>query len=1674
MDHVSRDYSGDEGLLGELPRPEELPEGVIFVVGSRSLAPLNHHAKQQIQERGSVVDLQNHRLSPRAVLDICRRTSITRELSQDIHEQISRISGGHPLALNYLLNRLRDADGELAENVIASSPSYAGDVAAEYQAVWQEIEDDSDLTEILAVCSRLRIEFTTEWLSSWSQHHTVQKFRRKVLYLFRRQQNGWRFFHDSFRQFAADQTALGDDPRSDIQVDSRIHRRIAELCKETSDQRFSWEQLYHRFHGGESDKVLELAQQTIFREQFRSFRSPDLIRNDIQLAMRVGASRADVVTMIKLYFAIVETDERVAMLENISMPEILFDVGLINEAISWCGEETRRVPLDQAYDLTYRLGKVGHPAGRRIFDLIEHEGLDDHDQTRLLGGENTGALAWTQAAVLFRPLSTVIATIRKLFVFRPHSDQQNRILQDRLRDQYFRMLETLIHEVREDEAALTDIKEELFSQYIQIKQFTFHSLSNEEKDRAERSRDHLLAMLNDLHAQVHAALLGCSSTAESAKLYTDSLLSVVNGGPLFPSTSLDAAYLFVTQGFYDRASRLLDHTPYNQSLTVSDFNQNFEAGPVEHRFQYWKLRYFLASTDNDVPSPIPPNPSTPAGNRVSPDAPIHKDLEAIELSARIDSAIRVLAKLDSRSLAGYPVPQNDAWDNLIPLLDIYPSSEIRISGSFLSIQQSRFDLLDILVAVASNHSSNLLQRLTALLQERFKNQPEKWTTFLRLKLADSLRSAGANAPWYQETLATFEESIKSESVDSRLRETSDIVRRYVNEGDTDTARDLVLSLVPISFNVGYRKDYQFDTWVDLLGLVLVEQGGDAFVNEAEWLACVIAAVNPITEGAPGDAATSLPALVASVDPLAAVRIFEYFVRQGTVSHIDALATLVQALVQNVVNFAGVELATDITSELISRTGRHSYPELAEAVLSAAIRTTNSTNERRLADSIVDRINIYALPTTRLGWRRGLGYNSDIEEVNVPDTQTSKDDYSALVLNDGRRIAREDAPTYIQNMDDIITLRSTESSKSLFSWAPVIERLTFSKEEIHNLVDVFSDGNDRNLDVLASLAEMAERNGDHQTALEITTAILDRASGISWSPQFGGTRLRAAAVAIRIKGMDARIQFCTDLVHQLFTVPRLPNYLLWDFLKLVESLDSDLPASSMWPSVRSYLEGMTETLELPDSNVLSDLRCYWWFFPETRDRRAESDVSTPTAALAELAVGHISHPAWLIRDPATTVVMQALRSANLHVAEALARFSLSDASDEILERAGRCLAAARQFEGFTTPDCLKPLEDILANHPSQVIRDLAADQSPRKYRPLPLRYKFAFNPSLVTPVKSVTSRTEFYLRQYQQLAEELDIDLDTLMTVADQYKSQAATTIPENEAVHESLRSSGAQFRFLYSDVCISRAAFGRILAEVKDARLLESGASQINRLLRTVDIELLDLIPKARPTVAPSPPEAGIDKSTEQWKETIEDRLGEYINTSTCHDQILIGASCRLMILNWGHLGEEFTCGTTVGISPLTEDRVFLYRNSLLLRDLAEAVSIRLPDAGEPIVVDNDGSAFVQPLASWISFRPDLAAALRWSPGPSGLGRWHTSSGELAVETVWWTDGAWGHASRSFDDTVAEGYTVIATVKGYQDICNAFGTIVHNFRLDRYAREDGDEVKLISVNRSLTLQPQSI
>ena len=1671
LDHVDRDYSGSDGLLAELPNPDAIPDGVLFAVGSRTLAPLHACARQQIADRQATVDLQHHRLSPASILEICRRAPVKANLSAEIHQRIVHLSGGHPLALSYLLNRLRDADGSVKDE-LATAPAYEGDVAAQYLAVWDDIEDDDDIVDILAVCSRLRISFTTDWLSSWASRSAVRTFRRKLLYLFRQQHDGWRFFHDSFRQFAADHTALGDNDRPDDHLDAQVHQQIAELCAKTSHPKIASERLYHLYHANQGDDLLDLATQLTFREQCQRLRSPHLIREDIVLALDIAAGRGDVLVMLRLVLSLVELTQRTSLLESIDMPGLLYSAGLADEAVAWCGGDTRRVPLAHAYELAAKLDADNDPAGRRIFDLMEHDGLDDPNRIRVSGEEDAAAVAWTRAAALFRPLPTVVAAIQNLVEVHSDNDPRDRYKKAERWRRYSRMTKVLIDSVarRSDESALEAIDSALAKQAEKLNKHRTQSKESDNQDGNDNALNANIPTVIDLRVRSQTGLIGLATTAEVAKSRLSQLLSTLSGVPLFHPTMLDGAEIFARHGMAGHAAGLLDRTQYGDALTVKALGHNAEHNIIDRHFRYWRLRYLLASSDEEVPESVPPAKDTPAGNKIVPDAPVHRDVDAIELAARIDAAVRTLARLDAAAFSGRAVPLNDAWTTLVPLLDLFSPTARRSSSSHHGITQKKPELMAIIVNVVRNCGATLPQRLSDVLTRHFKAQPAQWPLPLRLDLADYLRSAGATVPWYRETLVDYEASVASEDLYSRLDDIADLIRRYASDDEGKTARRLLDALIPMAFGVGYRKDHQFDSWVFWLKRALAESDGGYFVDEAAWLARLLTAVKPMTEGAPGTAAADLPAAVVPASPVAAVRIFEYLVRHGTADHLGALAALVSALVSRLGTdgMETVKLATDITADLLARAGTLVYRDLATSLVTAAKRAGGSAEAALLAKSLASRTDICALPTTRTGWRQDLGLaTSSTKHQESENTRTPTYQNDPLLLSDGRRIEYSDVASHIRTVNDIVALHREEATDSSFAWSSFIDRQQLSSNDVHALIQAFGDKSKNSLEVLARLAEAAERNGDRATALRLAQDILQNANGDSWSCQYGGSRQYAAAMTVRLGGADTRVNACRNLAHQLGINRWLPGLVLDELDSLIKILDPDLRAPAIWPEIRAYLDGMAESLDLPDPDALADHGCRWWLPAPTRDRRVASSDSTPATALAELAVGHLSHPTWVVRDAATTIVVRALGNSNEEVAKALSRFAQDDASDDILERAGRCLAATYS-DRDSIPTVLQPLERTLKSHPSQVLRDLAVDRSPRFYRPLSPLYRLA----LPAPVDSLVGSKPVFLFphewQYELLAKYLDLDSDTLLAVAARYASETLAVLPEQEAVQSALDASQVRHAYPSEKIAASRAAFGRVLADLKDASLLDNAPVRVRRLLRTVDLEILGRVPGARPSLLPDPPPGGHDQTISRWRADVDRRLEEYIASATHHDRVLIGASSRLTVLNWGHLEEELMCGTTVETGGPVDGPIFARQRSATLRDLVSTSAVRWPEIGECLVVQNLDDTFHQIHADWLSFRPDLAAALAWTPDSSRPGCWHTATGELAVEAIWWMDGWWGSAELAFDDTVAEGHAVILTMPGLADIAANFGTVTRHFKLTRVGRQDGVEVDPVSASRSVS------
>ena len=232
----------------------------------------------------------------------------------------------------------------------------------------------------------------------------------------------WYFFHNSFRLFLLQKTAETLPEGFDDALDRDYHRQLAERCAQEPEGSYqAWEELYHRFMAGENGKVLELANQERFREQFRSFRPARAAKEDIRLSLRSAAALQDVTSIPHLILSGYELEQREFYLKPPTLAELLLRVGEGQVASEHLRDgRLLLVDKDEGLRLSVVLRDAGYAEeGRRLFELAEPldllaEGSSvrdelERDEWNLLEG-------WAEAAAHFLSIDELLGAAARVRV----------------------------------------------------------------------------------------------------------------------------------------------------------------------------------------------------------------------------------------------------------------------------------------------------------------------------------------------------------------------------------------------------------------------------------------------------------------------------------------------------------------------------------------------------------------------------------------------------------------------------------------------------------------------------------------------------------------------------------------------------------------------------------------------------------------------------------------------------------------------------------------------------------------------------------------------------------------------------------------------------------------------------------------------------------------------------------------------------------------------------------------------------------------------------------------------------------------------------------------------------------------------------------------------------------
>ena len=418
LDHIPREQHPERSLLKDLPHPNQIPEGVYFVLGSQTtnLDSFIPGVQRELKDLDRRVEMG--RLSPADVNNIIKET--VPELAEEERSKLFDLSAGHPLALIYLVKPLQLADEEEERSsILSEAVPYEESIDEYYWAHWKQVEDDDELVHVVGLLSRVRGAIPMDWAAQWIDRPVASKFER----LFGRyfevdSSNRWSFFHNSFRLFLQERTAEPALGGSAEERERSFHAELADLYEGTESP-WRWEKIYHLYHAGSHARIVEQATAAWFKDQVQALRPREAVQADANLAIRSAGTLQNPLALVRLTLISATLEQQEYILEDYDFADRLLDLGDTSKALDHIRDgQALRVSDVRALRLSSRLADMGMMReARRIFQLAEPYDLFTSEplseESRRAGIPEERLRAWIGSSSRFESSEQVLSRTTK-------------------------------------------------------------------------------------------------------------------------------------------------------------------------------------------------------------------------------------------------------------------------------------------------------------------------------------------------------------------------------------------------------------------------------------------------------------------------------------------------------------------------------------------------------------------------------------------------------------------------------------------------------------------------------------------------------------------------------------------------------------------------------------------------------------------------------------------------------------------------------------------------------------------------------------------------------------------------------------------------------------------------------------------------------------------------------------------------------------------------------------------------------------------------------------------------------------------------------------------------------------------------------------------------------------
>ncbi|MFX1477684.1 MAG: hypothetical protein ACFFCI_06100 [Promethearchaeota archaeon] len=1255
IDHVERlsDLQVIDYLMGYLPQPSALPEGIYFILSSQTITSFPDEFQLQLRGSERKVELEN--LSSNDVLEIISRSDIPFELSNSQQEKVWHLSNGHPLALIYLLNRISQENSEeVINDLLADYPVYESNIDEVYQSHWNIIGQDREVQAFFGEISRLRKYIPLDWVTRAYEHKKVAILNEFSQYFKIDRYNRAYFFHSSFKEFLKLKTStLLGVPNEE--VEANFHSNLVEKIAATpveEDHLIKHEILYHLFKANKYEQILNMISQDYFRNQFFQFRHLSEIEFDLELVHETLNLHSNPLKFLEFVLIGAEMKIRKRLFEDFysQIFDLLLYLGKIKLIIDNCRNGYQLLVPDI----------VALGVSKNLFLTARAEEDEDlKKQTRLLfkmsspiqfftreyhRREDFNKLrAWIRAASHFLTLDEILLRI---------DQEHNMFDNDEFLDLRSQVVALVHRVVLEDNYWCEDVNQHIPKMkekldlsrnldriiWIEMKvEEILHMLQNShDADRTSEEIGELINFLTEYN-QIPSATMFRHIT-EIYRLANKDLQELK---PFFDDEFIDQileikTFHFSTwseqPGFFMDILNTMIFAFYFDKLDVSQF-QEFPRVINDDRAC---ARYFRDTMISVAHSSF----LVFKGNDLN--------LEHLgELFSLFLTNLERAQVSDPYHFMCYKAPWDDLFKEIVQLSLSIPNGPELLKESLLKEWDSP--------SHGISWSVNLKRELVIILLKTFREDPP-----------------------LKEVLSKLETDI-SETGDQhgRISHLWHLAKIYMELGNRNDVERLLNNILRETFRIGYRKDYQLESLIRSCSLFATHFPQEVWELLQEIIGWIPELAMSTESPAERSAALECLDVITHLYPAESLETFKWFFDAKSIKYFEGLEIVInKALQDNILDLSTVialllhyfiPLSDNIPSQLMETTILRIYQEL-------------DTPEESLL-SIIEAIRTHTLPSIRPKWLEEilifvLRDGNQIDHLNIQEEEIAQDIYddNKLVLNDDSKLSIISVYEQVRNIEDYNDLRAQVKRHNLFPWDAIIgySIRDLSNEEQSQFI--------RGLEsyyLLLRLFEKYNRVGITEQVRKAFLSILESNISIDFPPT-GWSNPYFFELMANLASFDP------DLVPEKI-IPRILKYMgkdrlyFHDKMLVCDSLISillsqkDINIRLLWEFLRNYIKTLFEGICLPDFT-----------------RKTDSSQSVENLIFSHV-IKNLEHDSRTIREASIRLIISLLK----HERENLMELILAHLSDISLPQYGmlQFLSCYKQEFGELSPSFIMQLNTL---------------------------------------------------------------------------------------------------------------------------------------------------------------------------------------------------------------------------------------------------------------------------------------------------------------------------------------------------------------------------------------------